>query len=129
MNNTQKDRYEKKLLRFLKDCDKLDAKIRDEQGYLTADRWSALFEQLQKKYGFSETDCQRAWSMHRHCSDRHYWHDIRFHKGEQKQRLIAKSERRMKVPDETLEAELKAEDDWIADVFDDYNWDEEDMSR
>lgn len=129
MKNKQKDRYEKKLIRFLKDCDKLDAKIREEQGYLTVDRWSALYEQLQKQYGFSETDCQRAWSMHRHSSDRHYWCDNQFYKGEQKQHLIAKSERKMKVPDETLEAELKAEDDLIMDVYDEYYDPEKDMCR
>lgn len=129
MNNTQKDRYEKKLLRFLKDCDKLDAKICDEQGYLTVDRWSALFEQLKKRYGFSETDCERAWAIHRHSSDRHYWHDIRFHKGEEKQKKLDKAERKLKPSDNALEAELKAEDDFIMDVYDEYYDPEKDMSR
>lgn len=35
---------------------------------------------------------------------------------------------RAQYTDEQLEAQLKAEDDWIMDVFDEY-YDEEDMQR
>lgn len=129
MNNTQKDRYEKKLARFLKDYDGLWNKCKDSNGIVSLVRWEEARQKLEKEYGMTETDLQRAYALHRHSSDRHFWCDPQFHKGEQKQRLIAKSERRMKVPDETLEAELKAEDDWIMDVFDEYYDPETDMCR
>ena len=129
MNNTQKDRYEKKLARFLKDYDGLWNKCKDSNGIVSLVRWEEARQNLEKEYGMTETDLQRAYALHRHSSDRHFWCDSQFHKGEQKQRLIAKSERRMKVPDETLEAELKAEDDWIMDVFDEYYDPETDMCR
>ena len=34
---------------------------------------------------------------------------------------------RAQYTDEQLESFIKEEDRWIADVFDDYDWDEEDM--
>lgn len=118
MNNTQKDRYENKLARFIKEHDQLWRKARDERGFLNIQRWEELQQQLQKQYGFTDTDCQRAFALHRHHSDRHYWCDTEFHKGEQKQNKIDKAERRMKRSDESLEAELKAEQDLILDIYD-----------
>lgn len=54
----------------------------------------------------------------RNHSDRHFWHDTEFYKGEQEQNLIKKAERKLKPSDEALEAALKAEDDLILDIYD-----------
>lgn len=129
MNNTQKDRYEKKLARFLKDYDGLWNKCKDSNGIVSLVKWEEARQKLEKEYGMTETDLQRAYALHRHSSDRHYWHDIRFHKGEEKLKKLDKAERKLKPSDNALEAELKAEDDFIMDVYDEYYDPEKDMNR
>lgn len=131
MNNTQKDRYENKLNRFIKECDKEWQKYKVEKPEYchVLDGYNNIAERVRKKLGLTEDDVQRAWSLRRHHSDRHFWHDIRFHKGEEKQQKLDKAERKLKPSDNVLEAELKAEDDWIMDVYDEYYDPEKDMSR
>lgn len=121
MKNRQKDRYEKKLLRFMKEYDNLWEKSKDSNGFVNVEKWRQLSDNLEKQYGMTETDCQRAYSLHRHHSDRHYWHDPQFYKGEQKQKAYDRAERngeRAQYTDEVLEAFDKAEQDWILDVYD-----------
>lgn len=118
MNNTQKDRYENKLARYIKEEEQLWKKARDARGFLDTQRWADLRDELQRRYGFTQKDCQRAYALHRHHSDRHYWCDSEFHKGEQKQNKIDKAERRLKPDDELLEAEIREYERWIADVYD-----------
>ena len=121
MKNRQKDRYEKKLLRFMKEYDNLWEKAKDSNGFINIEKWRQLSDDLEKQYGMTEADRQRAYSLHRHHSDRHYWHDTQFYKGEQKQKAYDRAERngsRAQYSDETLEAFYKAEQDWILDVYD-----------
>lgn len=130
MNNKPKDRYENKLNRFIKECDKRWRELRNstpEYCHILG-LYNKIAEDVQKELGLTEDDVQRAWSLRRHHSDRHFWRDSEFHKGEQKQNAIAKAERKLKPADEVLEQELKDEDDWIMDVYDAY-YDPEDMSR
>lgn len=130
MNNKPKDRYENKLNRFIKECDKRWRELKNstpEYCHIFG-LYNKIAKDVQKELGLTEDDVQRAWSLRRHHSDRHFWCDSEFHKGEQKQNAIAKAERKLKPDDEVLEQELKDEDDWIMDVYDAY-YDPEDMSR
>ena len=131
MNNKPKDRYENKLNRFIKECDRRwkEMKINLPEYCHVLDSYNNIAKTVQKELGLSENDVQRAWSFRRHHSDRHFWCDSEFHKGEQKQRAITKSERKLKPDDEVLEQELKNEDDWIMDVYDEWYDPEKDMSR
>lgn len=128
MNNKPKDRYENKLRRYLKEERKLCEKLKKTDGFINLEKWSQAKDELQRRLGLNQDDCQRAYALARHSSDRHFWCDSQFHKGEQKQNAIAKAERKLKPADEVLEQELKDEDDWIMDVYDAY-YDPEDMSR
>ena len=99
-------------------------------GMLSKGCYDNIAERVRKKLGLTEDDVQRAWSLRRHHSDRHFWHDIRFrYKGEEKLKKLDKAERKLKPSDNALEAELKAEDDFIMDVYDEYYDPEKDMSR
>lgn len=92
MNNTQKDRYEKKLARFLKDYDCLWNKCKDSNGIVSLVRWEEARQKLEKEYGMTETDLQRAYDSHRHSSDRHFGCDPQFHKGEPKYEYTGKDD-------------------------------------
>lgn len=135
MNNTQKDRYENKLNRFIKECDKEWQKYKvDKPEYCHVfNSYNNIAERVRKKLGLTEDDVQRAWSLRRHHSDRHFWHDIRFrYKGVEKQKAYDRAEKngsRAQYSDEELEAWLKGEDDWIMDVYDEWYDPETDMSR
>jgi len=129
MNNKPKDRYENKLRRYLKEERKLCEKLKKTDGFINLEKWSQAKDELQRRLGLNQDDCQRAYALTRHSSDRHFWCDSQFHKGEQKQNAIAKAERKLKPADEVLEQELKDEDDWIMDVYDEYYDPEKDMCR
>ena len=129
MNNKPKDRYENKLHRYLKEERKLCEKLKKADGFINLEKWSQLKDELQRRLGLNQDDCQCAYALVRHSSDRHYWCDSQFHKGEQNQNAIAKAERKLKPNDEVLEQELKDEDDWIMDIYDAYYDPEKDMSR
>lgn len=134
MNNKPKDRYENKLNRFIKECDKRWRELKNstpEYCHILG-LYNKIAEDVQKELGLTEDDVQRAWSLRRHHSDRHFWHDIRFrYKGAEKQKAYDRAEKngsRAQYSDEELEQELKNEDNWIMDVYDAY-YDLEDMSR
>ena len=135
MNNTQKDRYENKLNRFIKECDKEWQKYKVEKPEYChiLDGYNNIAERVRKKLGLTENDVQRAWSLRRHHSDRHFWHDIRFrYKGAEKQKAYDRAENngsRAQYSDEELEKELINEDDWSMDVYDEWYDPETDMSR
>jgi hypothetical protein len=129
MNNKPKDRYENKLRRYLKEERKLCEKLKKTDGFINLEKWSQAKDELQRRLGLNQDDCQRAYALARHSSDRHFWCDSQFHKGEQKQNAIAKAERKLKPADEVLEQELKDEDDFIMDVYDEYYDPEKDMCR
>ena len=122
MKNTQKDRFEKKLIRFFREWDKKKP--------LTMLEWQEFSTTLYKKYGFTDEELYKArrlvksWTadenglkktkrIQRKKTLRDMYHDI---------------DRSDMNDNPNGEAELKAEDDYIMDVYDSY-YDEEDMQR
>lgn len=122
MKNTQKDRFEKKLIRFIREWDKKKP--------LTMLEWQEFSATLYKKYGFSDEELYKArrlvksWTadenglkktkrIQRKKTLRDMYHDL---------------DRSDMNDNPNGEAELKAEDDYIMDVYDSY-YDEEDMQR
>ena len=122
MKNTQKDRFEKKLIRFFREWDKKKP--------LTMLEWQEFSATLYKKYGFSDEELYKArrlvksWTadenglkktkrIQRKKTLRDTYHDL---------------DRSDMNDNPNGEAEIKAEDDWILDVYDSY-YDEEDMQR
>lgn len=122
MKNTQKDRFEKKLIRFFREWDKKKP--------LTMLEWQEFSATLYKKYGFSDEELHKArrlvksWTadenglkktkrIQRKKTLRDMYHDL---------------DRSDMNDNPNGEAELKAEDDYIMDVYDSY-YDEEDMQR
>ena len=122
MKNTQKDRFEKKLIRFFREWDKKKP--------LTILEWQEFSATLYKKYGFSDEELYKArrlvksWTadenglkktkrIQRKKTLRDMYHDL---------------DRSDMNDNPNGEAELKAEDDYIMDCYDSY-YDEEDMQR
>ena len=122
MKNTQKDRFEKKLISFFREWDKKKP--------LTMLEWQEFSATLYKKYGFSVEELYKArrlvksWTadenglkktkrIQRKKTLRDMYHDL---------------DRSDMNDNPNGEAELKAEDDYIMDVYDSY-YDEEDMQR
>ena len=122
MKNTQKDRFEKKLISFFREWDKKKP--------LTMLEWQEFSATLYKKYGFSYEELYKArrlvksWTadenglkktkrIQRKKTLRDLYHDL---------------DRSEMADNPNGEAEIKAEDDWILDVYDSY-YDEEDMQR
>lgn len=122
MKNTQKDRFEKKLIRFIREWDKKHP--------ITMSDWQEFSATLYKKYGFTDEEWHKAirltksWTadenglkktkrIQRKKTLRDMYHDI---------------DRSDMNDNPNGEAELKAEDDYIMDVFDSY-YDDEDMQR
>lgn len=122
MKNTQKDRFEKKLISFFREWDKKKP--------LTMLEWQEFSATLYKKYGFSDEELYKArrlvksWTadenglkktkrIQRKKTLRDMYHDL---------------DRSDMNDNQNGEAEIKAEDDYIMDVFDSY-YDEEDMQR
>lgn len=122
MKNTQKDRFEKKLIRFFRELDKKKP--------ITMLEWQEFSATLYKKYGFSDEELYKArrlvksWTadenglkktkrIQRKKTLRDMYHDL---------------DRSDMNDNPNGEVEIKAEDDWILDVFDSY-YDEEDMQR
>lgn len=55
MKNRQKDRYEKKLLRFMKEYDNLWEKSKDSNGFVNVEKWRQLSDNLEKQYGMTHS--------------------------------------------------------------------------
>jgi len=85
MKNTSTDRKEKKYIRFLRDLDKC--------GRMSLAELVTRGERLKKKHGMTEEDVFKAFALVRSRSDRHYWCDDQFHKGEQKMKKIDRADR------------------------------------
>lgn len=124
MKNTNKDKYEHKLHQFLKELDSW--------------RWNSAEDLIEfrskifKKYGFTDRDWHKAIRLTMSVPERkHYFDGIGYKKDVQmkKAKSAKRAEKngiRAQYSDEQLEAQLKAEDDWIMDVYDAY-YDDEDM--
>lgn len=126
MKNTQQDRFEKKLIRFINDVDK--GWIRDKAPDTNFSDYLKYRDEKMKEYGFTEEEWAKACRLIRS------WSTSDPHKNK---RYDRKKMLRDKVKDLTKsenadnpngEAEIKAEDDWILDVFDE-PYDKEDMTR
>ena len=125
MKNTNKDKYEHKLHQFLKELDSW--------------RWNSAEDLIEfrskifKKYGFTDRDWHKAIRLTMSVPERkHYFDGIGYKKDVQmkKEKSARRAENngiRAQYTDEQLESFIEAEDRWIADVFDDYDWAEEDM--
>lgn len=131
MKNTQKDRFEKKLIRFIRELDTEWDRYRKQNNIImTFDMWLKHRDEVYKKYGFTIEEWNKAcrlvksWTSNENCAKktkrnerkktlRDMYHDL---------------DRSDMNDNPNGEAELKAEDDYILDVYDSY-YDEEDMRR
>ena len=124
MKNTNKDKYEHKLHQFLKEL--------DSWRWNSAEDLIEFRSEIFKKYGFTDKDWHKAIRLTMSVPERkHYFDGIGYKKAVQmkKEKSARRAEKngiRAQYSDEQLEAQLKAEDNWIMDVFDNY-YDEEDM--
>ena len=117
MKNTQQDRFEKKLIRFINDVDKGWVKEAPDANFID---YLNYREEQMKKYGFTLEEwakaCRliRSWTSEETGSKKTKRYD---RKKMQRDRIkdITKSDSADNVNGET---ELKAIDDWIADVYD-----------
>lgn len=131
MKNTQKDRKDKKLLRFLKELEGHNFSFSDIDGY---EKWR---HDIYKKYGFTEDDWHKAVRLVMSIGNKdQYWNGVGYKKDVQnkKDKVCKKLEKDLRSGkqdyfDKTGEEEIRNEDRWIADVYDTYDYDEEDMSR
>lgn len=122
MKNTQKDRFEKKLIRFFREWDKKKP--------LTMLEWQEFSSTLYKKYGFSDEELYKARRLVKSWTADE--NGLKKTKRIQRKKTLRDKNHdvyRSEMADNPNgEAELKAEDDWILDVYDSY-YDEEDMQR
>jgi hypothetical protein len=99
------------------------------------DDYDKLKRELYRKNGFTEDDWHKAVRLTMSKAERKFYSDgIGYKKDVQmrKEKSARRAEKngiRAQYSDEQLEAQLKNEDRWIADVFDTYDYDEEDMTR
>lgn len=118
MKNTHKDRYEHKLHQFLKEL--------DSWRWNSAEDLIEFRSEIFKKYGFTDKDWHRAVRLTMSVPERKYYFDDMGHKKDfqmKKDKSAKRAEKngiRAQYSDERLEAQLKAKDDWIMDVFDNY---------
>lgn len=122
MKNTQKDRFEKKLIRFFREWDKKKP--------LTMLEWQEFSATLYKKYGFSDEELYKARRLVKSwTADENGLKKTKRIQRKKRLRDIYHDLDRSDMNDNPNgEAELKAEDDYIMDVYDSY-YDEEDMQR
>ena len=122
MKNTQKDRFEKKLIRFFREWDKKKP--------LTMLEWQEFSATLYKKYGFSNEELYKARRLVKSWTADE--NGIKKTKHIQRKKTLRDMYHDLDKSDTNDnpngEAEIKAEDDWILDVFDSY-YDEEDIQR
>ena len=122
MKNTQKDRFEKKLIRFFREWDKKKP--------LTMLEWQEFSATLYKKYGFSVEELYKARSLVKSwtADENGLKKTKRIQRKKTLRDMYHDLDRSDMNDNPNGEAELKAEDDWILDVYDSY-YDEEDMQR
>ena len=122
MKNTQKDRFEKKLISFFRELDKKKP--------LTMLEWQEFSTTLYKKYGFSDEELYKARRLVKSwTADENGLKKTKRIQRKKRLRDIYHDLDRSDMNDNPNgEAEIKAEDDWILDVYDSY-YDEEDMQR
>lgn len=122
MKNTQKDRFEKKLIRFFREWDKKKP--------LTMLEWQEFSATLYKKYGFSDEELYKARRLVKSwtADENGLKKTKRIERKKMLRDMYHDLDRSDMNDNPNGEAELKAEDDYIMDVYDSY-YDEEDMQR
>lgn len=122
MKNTQKDRFEKKLISFFREWDKKKS--------LTMLEWQEFSATLYKKYGFSDEELYKARSLVKSwtADENGLKKTKRIQRKKTLRDMYHDLDRSDMNDNPNGEAELKAEDDYIMDVYDSY-YDEEDMQR
>ena len=118
MKNTHQDRFEKKLIRFINDVDKGWKRDRAPDDNLSD--YLKYRDEKMKEYGFTEEEWEKAcrlirsWTSEETGSKKTKRYD---RKKMQRDRIkdLTKSDNADNV---NGEMELKAIDDWIADVYD-----------
>lgn len=122
MKNTQKDRFEKKLIRFFREWDKKKP--------LTMLEWQEFSATLYKKYGFSYEELYKARRLVKSwtADENGLKKTKRIERKKMLRDMYHDLDRSDMNDNPNGEAELKAEDDYIMDVYDSY-YDEEDMQR
>lgn len=122
MKNTQKDRFEKKLIRFIKEWDKKHP--------ISMSDWQEFSATLYKKYGFTDEEWHKAIRLTKSWTADE--NGLKKTKRIQRKKTLRDTYHDLDRSDmndnPNGEAELKAEEDYIMDVFDSY-YDEEDMQR
>lgn len=121
MKNTNKDRFEKKLIRFIKEVDKKWDKYGRE--IFTYDLYMQHRDELYKKYGFTDEEwfkaCRlvRSWSTSNPHKTKRYDRKKEIH--EDKQRFITEMKSgKQEYFDKSGEEGIKYEDDWLMDISD-----------
>lgn len=123
MHNTAKDRFEKKLIRFMREFDKTPTRCIED--------WDKLRSDLLKKYGFTDEEWYKACRLIRSWTSEE--NGLKKTKRFERKKMLRDKNRiiyRSDIADNPNgEAEIKAEDDWVADVFDTNDYDEKDMTK
>lgn len=121
MKNTNKDRFEKKLLRFIKEVDKKWDKY--GRSIFTYDLYMQHRDELYKKYGFTDEEwfkaCRlvRSWSTSNPHKTKRYDRKKEIH--EDKQRFVTEMKSgKQEYFDKSGEEGIKYEDDWLMDISD-----------
>lgn len=122
MKNTQKDRFKKKLISFFREWDKKKP--------ITMLEWQEFSATLYKKYGFSDEELYKARSLVKSwtADENGLKKTKRIQRKKTLRDMYHDLDRSDMNDNPNGEAEIKAEDDWILDVYDSY-YDEEDMQR
>lgn len=112
MKNTQQDRFEKKLIRFMREFDKTPTHCIED--------WDKLRSDLLRKYGFTDEEWYKACRLIRSWTSEE--NGLKKTKRYERKKML-----RDRIKDITKsdnadnvngEMELKVIDDWIADVYD-----------
>lgn len=127
MKNSNKDKYEHKLYKFVKEMYKL-ACTTSYDSYLNESK------RIRKKFNFTEEDVQKAYAYVRSVPFRDlFWNGIGIKKltKNAKEKVDKKLEKDLQSGkqdyfNELGEKTIKMEDDWTMDVFDSY-YDDKDM--
>lgn len=121
MKNTNKDRFEKKLIRFIKEVDKKWDKY--GRNIFTYDLYMQHRDELYKKYGFTDEEwfkaCRlvRSWSTSDPHKTKRYDRKKEIH--ENKQRFVTEMKSgKQEYFDKSGEEGIKFEDDWLLDISD-----------
>lgn len=129
MKTTQKDRYEKKLLRFINELDKGWKNYKGHES--TLEDYFHYRDSLFKKYGFTEAEWEKACRLVRSwtSSENGLKKTKRYDRKKMLRDKVHDISRSDNADNPIGDIEIKEEDRWIADVFDTYDYDKEDMCR